>query len=46
MRKYLSQEGSVSPKGEITPQLSIQQDSHKRNVYHIYGKESEKQLNQ
>lgn len=28
-----------------TPQLSIQQDSQKRNVYHIYGKESEVDFN-
>lgn len=40
-----SQEGSQSPSASATPRLSIQQDSHKRNVYHIYGKESEADFN-
>lgn len=37
----MSQEQSLSPSALPTPQLSIQQDSQKRNVYHIFGKESE-----
>lgn len=36
----VSQEHSLTPAAMPTPQLSIQQDSQKRNVYHIFGKES------
>ena len=45
IKHNLSQEGSQSPSASATPQLSIQQDSHKRNVYHIYGKDAEAEFN-
>jgi len=38
---FLSQDQSLSPSAIPTPQLSIQQDLRKRNVYHIFGKQSQ-----